>query len=199
MKKKTIKYPCGVKTCDKNVCATVKLPSVFMKLFTFSVMDILQGLSGALDVLMGPFNKIIDAAFKALGVPDLGKLLQDLRGKGGPTGFLPASYANPRVPRFAPHSPPRTPPHMIYCWKDLLPGFNLAGVSGPQVGLGGHGGSSKNGSISDIPRNTPHGKDYSSQGIARPYLKLGVTRASFDGGDSRLDQFLKIAVSGYPK
>ena len=88
MKKKTIKYPCGVKTCDKNVCATVKLPSVFMKLFKFSVMDILQGLSGALDVLMGPFNKIIDAAFKALGVPDLGKLLQDLMDDiGFPTKF----------------------------------------------------------------------------------------------------------------
>ena len=36
----------------------------------------------------------------------------------------------------APPSTHPTPPHMIYCWKDLLPGIILAGVSGPQVGLG---------------------------------------------------------------
>ena len=59
-----------------------------------------------------------------------------LRGKGGPQGLWGPFWTPFKVTGVAPPSTHPTPPHMIYCWKDLLPGFNLAGVSGPQVGLG---------------------------------------------------------------
>ena len=73
---------------------------------------------------------------------------------------------------------------MIYCWNDLLTGFNLAGVSGPHGYLGGHGGSSNNGYIWIKSKNILHCESIEFYVPATLKLVLGAMRSMCSGGQT---------------
>ena len=68
-KKRCIKYPCGIKRC--SFTRRVQVPVFCKKTFSFTVNQVLNGISGAMDYIFYPINKATDELLKAIPLPDI--------------------------------------------------------------------------------------------------------------------------------
>jgi len=66
-KKRCISYPCGVKKCTWRKKVTV--PTFCKKQFSFTVNQVLNGISGVMDIIFYPINMATDALLKAIPLP----------------------------------------------------------------------------------------------------------------------------------
>ena len=78
-KKRCIRYPCGVKKC--NWRKRVRLPVFCKKTFSFTIDQVLKGISGVMDIIFYPINKATDFILASIPMPDI-PLLPDF-----PTNF----------------------------------------------------------------------------------------------------------------
>lgn len=64
-----VKYPCGVKICRKSV--RVPVPYICVKRFSFTIAQVLKGISGLMDIIFKPINLLVDGILKAIKLPAL--------------------------------------------------------------------------------------------------------------------------------
>ena len=68
-KKRCIKYPCGIKRCTYR--KRVRVPVFCKRKFSFTVNQVLNGISGVMDIIFYPINKATDALLSAIPLPDI--------------------------------------------------------------------------------------------------------------------------------
>ena len=68
-KKRCIRYPCGVKRCYFK--RSVRLPTFCKKKFSFTINQVLNGISGVMDIIFYPISKATDAILAAIPMPPL--------------------------------------------------------------------------------------------------------------------------------
>jgi len=68
-RKRCIRYPCGVKKCNYRKKMTV--PTFCKKTFSFTVNQVLNGISGVMDYIFYPINKATDELLKAIPLPKI--------------------------------------------------------------------------------------------------------------------------------
>jgi hypothetical protein len=75
-----IKYPCGMKFCSKKVCMKLGYPRFFLKSFTFTIGDIIDGVLSLSELIKIPAMKMIDLLVKGLGIPKLSQAFPRIPG-----------------------------------------------------------------------------------------------------------------------
>lgn len=65
----TVRVPCGVKFCQH--CSYVKLPSWCTKSFSFTIQQILDGISGLISIVFKPLEMLMNAILSAIDLPQL--------------------------------------------------------------------------------------------------------------------------------
>ena len=68
-KKRCIRYPCGVKRCYFK--RSVRLPTFCKKKFSFTINQVLNDISGVMDVIFYPISKATDAILAAMPMTSL--------------------------------------------------------------------------------------------------------------------------------
>ena len=68
-RRRCIRYACGVKKCTFR--KRVRLPVFCKKKFTFTVDQVLKGISGVMDIIFYPINKAVDELMNAIPLPDI--------------------------------------------------------------------------------------------------------------------------------
>ncbi len=63
------KFPCGVKICHKTV--RVPVPYFCVKRFSFTIGQVLKGISGLMDIIFRPLNLLVDSILAAIDPPPL--------------------------------------------------------------------------------------------------------------------------------
>ncbi len=68
-RKRCFSYPCGTKKCHYRKRVRVNL--LCKKKFSFNVNQVLNGLSGVMDIIFYPINKAVDELLKAIPIPPI--------------------------------------------------------------------------------------------------------------------------------
>merc|ERR1712085_157403 len=64
-----VPYPCGIKKC--NWRKRVRLPVFCKKTFSFTIDQVLKGISGVMDIIFYPINKATDFILSNIPLPDI--------------------------------------------------------------------------------------------------------------------------------
>lgn len=68
-RKRCRSFPCGVKRCTK--WRTMRFPKFCRKKFSFTINEVLNGISGVMDIVFYPINKAVDELLKAIPIPPI--------------------------------------------------------------------------------------------------------------------------------
>lgn len=67
-RRRTFRYPCGIKWKYKKICTTIKYPYFYAKKFGFSVMQVLNGIVGMMSIVTNALDAAVSSAAKAMGL-----------------------------------------------------------------------------------------------------------------------------------